>query len=154
MWFGRFDITVISFEINHQLFSRMMIIGVKQQPADPVYRFIGEAHSSWLDSKHHVSVIGERLENIPDKDYGEWASQFHKDVARTGQPRFDLVTAAIQAKPRTYHSRYERLLLPWSTAGDEILVTVCNRRVSDDGSLSSLTADPDSSAERNSLKSA
>ena len=154
MSFGRFDSTVISFAINHQLLSRMMIIGVRPRPADPVYRFIGETHSSWLDRTYHSSVIGERLENIPDKDYGEWASQFHKDVALTGQPRFDCVTAAINRPPRTYNSRYERLLLPWSTASDEILVTVCNRRVSDTPTVPPNFADDDSSALRNSLKSA
>jgi hypothetical protein len=154
MSFGRFDSTVISFAINHQLLARMMIVGVKPHAVDPVYRFIGEAHSSWLDRNYHANVIGERLENIPDKDYGGWASQFHKDVARTGQPRFDCVTAAIQRPPTTYHSRYERLLLPWTTASDEILVTVCNRRLPDEGMGPAAYAEPDSSDFRNSLKSA
>ncbi len=152
--FGRFDSTVISFAIDHGLLSRMMVIGVKPRPADPVYRFIGEAHSTWLDPSYHVSVIGERLENIPDKDYGEWASQFHKDVARTGQPRFDCVTAAIQRQPGTYRSRYERLVLPWTTPSDEILVTVCNRRLAEEGTLLPSYAEPESSAAKNSLKSA
>jgi hypothetical protein len=153
--FGRFDSTVISFAINHQLLSRMMVIGVKPRGAtDPVYRFIGEAHSSWLDRSYHVSVIGERLENIPDKDYGEWAAQFHKDVARTGQPRFDCVTAAIQRQPRPYHTRYERLLLPWSTPSDEILVTVCNRRIPDEAIALPSLCEPESSVARNSSKSA
>lgn len=152
--FGRFDSTVISFAINHQLLSRMMVIGVRPRAPDPVYRFIGEAHSTWLDRNYHVSVIGERLENIPDKEYGEWASQFHKDVARTGQPRFDCVTAAIQREPRIYHTRYERLLLPWSTASDEILVTVCNRRLCDEGTVPASFFETESSDARNSLKSA
>jgi len=154
MSFGRFDSTVISFAINHQLLSRMMIIGVKPRPADPVYRFIGEAHSTWLERPYHTSVLGENVANIPDKDYGEWAAQFHKDVAMNGQPRFDCVTASIQRTPRTYHSRYERLLLPWSTASDEILVTVCNRRVSDAAVLPLGLADDIAPEPRNSLKSA
>jgi hypothetical protein len=152
--FGQFDSTVISFAINHQLLSRMVIIGVKPRPADPVFRFIGENHSSWLDRNYHVSVIGEKLENMPDKDYGGWASEFYKDVASTGQPRFDCVTAAIQRQPRTYHTRYERLVLPWTTPSDEILVTVCNRRLADEGPPSPLYAEPASSSAKNSLKSA
>jgi len=129
--FGRFDSTVISFAINHQLLARMLIVGVKPQPADPVWRFIGEAHVSWLDRNHHISVIGDPVANIPDKEYGSWASEFYKDVARTGQPRFDCVNALIQRQPRPYQSRYERLVLPWRTASDEILLTVCNRRLSE-----------------------
>jgi len=152
--FGQFDSTVISFAINHQLLSRMVIIGVKPRPADPVFRFIGEDHSSWLDRNYHVSVIGEKLENMPDKDYGGWASEFYKDVASTGQPRFDCVTAAIQRQPSTYHTRYERLVLPWTTPSDEILVTVCNRRLADEGPPSPVYAEPASSSAKNSLKSA
>lgn len=152
--FGQFDSTVISFAINHQLLSRTVIIGVKPRPADPVFRFIGEAHSTWLDRDYHVSVIGEKLAHIPDKDYGEWASEFYKDVASTGQPRFDCVTAVIQRPPRAYHSRYERLVLPWTTSSNEKLVTVCNRRLVDDDMLSPSYAELESSADKNSPKSA
>jgi hypothetical protein len=152
MSFGRFDSSVISFAINHKLLQRMLIIGVRGESQDPIYRFIGEGHSTWLDRRYHASLLGERLGNIPDKDYAEWAGQFQKDVARTGQPRFDCVTAAINRPPNTYRSRYERLLLPWTTSGDEILVTVCNRRLCDEGALS--LAESDSSAAKNSLKSA
>jgi hypothetical protein len=150
--FGRFDSTVISFAINHQLLPRMAIIGVKPRPAEPVFRFLGEAHSNWLDRKHH-SLIGESLQNLPDKDYGNWASEFYKDVASTGQPRFDCVTAMIHRQSGPYQTRYERLVLPWTTPSDEILVTVCNRRLSEEGMLSPL-GPSDSSLARNSLKSA
>jgi hypothetical protein len=153
MSFGQFDSSVIAFAINHQLMSRLAIIGVKPRPADPVWRFLGEAHSSWLDRKHHLNVVGERMENIPDKDYGRWASAFYRDVAGTGQPRFDCVTASIRRDANTYRSRYERLLLPWSTSTDEILVTVSNRRLGEESALPSY-AEPDSSEARNSVKSA
>jgi hypothetical protein len=153
MSFGQFDSSVISFAITHKLMSRLAIIGVKPRPSDPVWRFLGEAHSSWLDRRHHLNVMGERMENIPDKDYGRWASAFYRDVASTGQPRFDCVTASIRRDANIYRSRYERLLLPWSTSTDEILVTVCNRRLGEESSLPSYV-EPDNSAARNSLKSA
>lgn len=151
--FGQFDSTIISFAINHHLLARMLIVGVRPQPADPVWRFIGEAHTSWLDRPHHLNVIGDRVENIPDKDYGRWASEFYKDVARTGQPRFDRVNASIQRQPQPYHSTYERLVLPWRTASEEMLVTVCNRRLPEmNAELPSYSAS-DNSAVMNSAKS-
>jgi len=153
MSLGHFDSTLIPFAIKHHLLSRIMIIGVRGGAADPVYRFVGDSHSTWLDQQYHSSIIGERLGNIPDRDYGEWASQFHKDVARTGRPRFDCVTAAIEGQPTIYKSRYERLLLPWSTGGAEILVTVCNRRLRDETEPTAPLGSADISDIRNSSKS-
>ena len=75
-------------------------------------------------------MIGEKLENLPDKDYGGWASEFYKSVASTGEPRYDYVTAAIRRRPDTFVTRYERLLLPWKTPSDEVLVTLWSRGLS------------------------
>jgi hypothetical protein len=129
--FGRFDTTVISFAINHHLLSQLLIMGIKPKPADPVFRFVGEAHASWLDRKYHLSVIGERAVNVPDKDYAGWAVEFYKNVASTGKPLFDCVTASIESRSKPYFTRYERLVLPWKTASDEILVTVSPRKLPD-----------------------
>jgi hypothetical protein len=130
MSFAHFDTSVIPFAIKHQLLSRMVIVGVKPRLAEPVFRFIGDGHANWLDSNEHLHVIGEKLENLPDKDYGGWTSEFYKRVASTGEPRYDHVTAAIHRRPDTYVTHYERLLLPWKTSSDEILVTLWSRGLS------------------------
>jgi hypothetical protein len=135
MSFGRFDTGLIPFAINHQLLPHMIIVGVKPQPAEPVFRFIGDAHSKWLEPRYHHTAIGEKLENFPDKDYGAWVSQYYKSVASTGQPRYDHITASIQRRAKPYVTYYERLLLPWSTASDEILVTLFSKRLSADSEL-------------------
>src|SRR5215469_841611 len=130
MSFAHFDPSVIPFAIKHQLLSRMVIVGVKPRVAEPVFRFIGDGHANWLDSNEHLHAIGEKLVNLPDKDYGGWTSEFYKRVASTGEPRYDYVTAAIHRRPDTYVTRYERLLLPWKTSSDEILVTLWSRGLS------------------------
>jgi hypothetical protein len=132
MSFGHFDPSVISFAIQHGLLSRLMIAGVEPRRPDPIIRFIGDGHANWLDNEYHFHAIGEKLENLPDKDYGGWVSQFYKNVARTGEPRYDYVTAAIRRKPDTYLTRYERLLLPWKTPSDEVLVTLSSRGLNTD----------------------
>jgi hypothetical protein len=157
MSFGHFDPTVISFAIKHNLISRMMIAGVGPRNPDPIYRFIGDGHTNWLDNEYHFRAIGEKLEHLPDKDYGRWISQFYKNVARTGEPRYDYVTATIRREPNTYFTRYERLLLPWKTPSDEVLVSLLSRGIdtdADNKSLSTLgSADLDNSASRNCARS-
>jgi hypothetical protein len=133
MSFGHFDPSVISFAIKQQLLSRMIIAGVKPPESEPIFRFIGDGHANWLDRDYHLHAIGEKMENQPDKEYGGWVSEFYKSVARTGQPRYDYVTASIQRPPGTYVTRYERLLLPWKTPSDEVLVTLSSRGLRADG---------------------
>lgn len=143
MSFGHFDPSVISFAINQQMLSRLMIFGVRPDWTDPVFRFIGDGFR-WLEGNYHFNAIGQTVENQPDKDYGEWVSEFYKSVARTGQPRYDHVTAAIQVapgKPKFFTSHYERLLLPWKTSSDEVLVSMLSRKLADRGAGASTDSD-------------
>jgi hypothetical protein len=133
MSFGSFDPTVISFAIKHQLLSRMMVVGVKPRREDPVFRFIGDGFN-WLEADYQFYGIGESIENQPDKEYGIWVAEFYKSVARTGQPRYDIIRAAIQAQPSQpglFMTRYERLLLPWRTPSEEVFVTLSSKRLDD-----------------------
>src|ERR1700751_144718 len=127
MSFGHFDPSVISFAIKKDLLSRLIIGGVRPRGTKPIFRFIGYGHTNWLDGNHHLHAIGEKVQDQPDKNYGQWVSQFYQSVASTGQPRYDYVTAAIQRPPGTLTTRYERLLLPWKTPSDEVLVTLSSR---------------------------
>jgi hypothetical protein len=153
MSFGHFDPTVISFAIKQDLLSRMIIVGVRPRGPDPIFRFIGDGHTNWLDSSYHLHAIGNKVENQPDKDYGIWVSQFYKGVASTGQPRYDYVTAAIERPPGTFTTRYERLLLPWKTPSDEVLVTLSSRGLRGETAAKPSLAEPESSLIRYSARS-
>jgi hypothetical protein len=134
MSFGQFSPSVISFAIEHRLLSRMMIAGVKPQRTEPVFRFIGDGFN-WLADDYKFYGLGEKIENLPDKEYGAWVSEFYKSVANTGQPRYDHVTAMIhasEAEASPYLTRYERLLLPWKTPSSEILVTLSSLQLGDE----------------------
>jgi hypothetical protein len=133
MLFGHFDPSVISFAIKQQMLSRMMIVGVVPHKPDPVFRFIGDGFK-WLETDYQFYGIGEKIENQPDKEYGSWVAEFYKAVASTGQPRYDIVSAAIQARPSgpsLFLTRYERLLLPWRTPSEEVFVTLSSKRLPD-----------------------
>jgi hypothetical protein len=131
MSFGFFDSTVIAFAIKQQLLSRMMIVGVTPQRDDPIFRFIGDGFP-WTDHDYKMGAIGRRIDEQPDKEYGAWVSEFYKFSARTGQPRYDFVTAAIQrwpGKSEGYITHYERLLLPWKTPSEEVFVMLLSKTV-------------------------
>ncbi len=135
--FGHFDPTVISLAVAHGLWPRMLIFGLKPREFEPVFRFVGGRNSNgiWLGRDSQINAIGEKVANQPDKEYGAWVSQFYKLVATTGQPRYDIVTAAIQTsrdRAQSYVTRYERLLLPWKTPSEEVFVTVWSKRLGDE----------------------
>jgi hypothetical protein len=151
--FGHFDPNLIPFMIQYQLLSRLVIVGIKPRINDPIFRFIGDGHSTWLDPKHQTSAIGEKIVNLPDKDYGSWAAEFYKNVTRTGQPRYDYVTATIQGGTKPYITRYERLLLPWKTRSEEVLVTLWSKGLAGANDPNSVSADPDSWSDKNMARS-
>ncbi len=135
--FAQFDPGVISLAVEYGLWSRMIIFGLKAPEFEPVFRFVGARNSNgiWLGRDSQINVIGEKVRNQPDKEYGAWVSQFYKSVATTGQPRYDIVTAAIQTShdhTQAYVTRYERLLLPWKTPSEEVFVTMWSKRLGDE----------------------
>jgi hypothetical protein len=155
MSFGFFDASVISFAVEHQLLSRLMVFGVKPSGGDPVFRFIGDGFQ-WLGRDYQLFGVGQSVENQPDKDYGRWVSEFYKSVATTGQPRYDHVTAGIRLtpdEPKLFVSRYERLLLPWKTPSEEVFVSMLSRKVPDAGERSFNAAESENSVIRISAKS-
>jgi hypothetical protein len=128
--FGHFDPNLITLAMRSQLLPRLAIIGVKPRQKEPVWRFIGYGHR-WMGSEYPHTGVGEKVANIPDKDYGEWASEFYRSVADSGRPRYDLIRTSVQyadepGKPWRPIC-YERLLLPWKTPSDEVFVTMCSR---------------------------
>jgi hypothetical protein len=126
--FAHFDPSFISLTVRQQLLPLTAIVGVKPPTNEPVFRFIGDGHR-WVGTQYRVNGLGEKVENLPDRDYGGWVAEFYRSVASSGQPRYDVVTAAMQyedeaGKPRRL-VRYERLMLPWKTPSDEIFVSSC-----------------------------
>jgi hypothetical protein len=151
--FGNFDPAVMSIASRNDLLPRLVIVGFESKTTRPILRFFGERHR-WAGDRFRVNGIGRPVDAMPDKEYGAWLRQFYEWVASTGQPRYDLVTAEME-----YHSeagatrrlaRYERLLLPWRTRSDEMLVTACTKVLSDEGSANLRESGSDSTLVKNS----
>lgn len=155
--FGHFDSSITALALRHDLLSRMVIVGIRPRDREPRFRFIGEGHR-WMGSEYLLKGLGEKVENLPDKEYGAWAGEFYKAVAASGQPRYDVVSAALQyqneeRRPRRM-IRYERLLLPWKTPSEEVFVTLCSKLVGSAASAEASYSPPDSATSRKSANSA
>jgi hypothetical protein len=114
------------FAMQHGIFSRMMIAGVRKREPAPKFRYIGEGFAPLWGEAFTVSAIGEPIQNQPDKEYGAWVSRFYSEVAETARPRFDIVEVIVPKAQRGPWIRYERLLLPWRTPSGEVLVTLAS----------------------------
>lgn len=153
--FATFDPNVLPLAISHGLLSRFAIVSTKPGARDPVFRFIGDAHR-WLGDGYQFRGLGEKVEDIADKTYGQWLARYFDGVATSAQPRYEVVTANIQYQNEPGRPRravhYERLLLPWKTVSGEVLVTSCAKIVSSDkAGVSSFTTDK--SVAKNSARS-
>jgi hypothetical protein len=128
--FANFDASIIPLAAAHRLLSRLMVIGVKPRQSDPVWRFIGDGHK-WIGGRYQLNGIGEKVADMPDKDYGAWVAEFYRSVAASGQPRYDLVSADLHYEDEAGRPHrpvsYERLLLPWKTPSEEVFLTMCSR---------------------------
>jgi hypothetical protein len=135
--FGHFDSSVIGLAFTTNLLPLMVIVGFDKQESDPIFRFIGPGHV-WAGQKFQIDGVGEKVENIPDREYGHWVSEIQRAVASSAQPRYDVVTADMRVvdaagRPKTTR-RYERLLLPWRTPSGEVFITSCARSGASAGS--------------------
>ena len=127
--FGNFDASVFDIAARHDLLARSAVAGFDANDDNrPVFRFIGGAHR-WGGEKYPLDGLHRPIDQMPDREYGAWVSEFYKAMRTSGQPRLDRVTVNMEyqsepGKPRRQVS-YERLLLPWRTSTGETLVTSC-----------------------------
>src|SRR5881227_3749997 len=84
--FAHFDPSFISLTVRQQLLPLTAIVGVKPPTNEPVFRFIGDGHR-WVGTQYRVNGLGEKVENLPDRDYGGWVAEFYRSAASSGQPR-------------------------------------------------------------------
>ena len=124
-----------------------MVIGIDPKQPDPTFRFIGEGYAVY-GGDYFLRAVGHKVTDQPDKRYGAWVAPFYTEVAATWHPRLDRCFAPIKDATRP-HLRYERLILPWSTASGEVLLTLSTRFLAPaDAAATGSAADGDSSSDK------
>ncbi len=146
--FGNFDEKVLDLASRNNLLPLTAIVAFDSPESAPVFRYIGNGHR-YTTRQFHVDAIGEKVENMPDREYGHWITEFHRSVASSGQPRFDQVTATINGDGDDGRHRrslaFHRLLLPWRMPSGELLITSCAAKLEPDRATNLLPQAPDSS---------
>jgi len=146
--FGNFDDKVFEIASRNDLLSLMAIVAFETRQSSPVFRYIGNGHR-YTTRQFHVDAIGEKVEDMPDREYGHWITEFHRSVAISGRPRFDRITATIDGPgedgKRSRSLSYDRLLLPWRTPSGELLITSCAAKLDPDRDTNLLPQAPASS---------
>lgn len=120
----RFGDQTVDFLVRYNLLSRTVIASRNTATREPVFKFIGDGFS-FYESDWGLKAIGEPIANQPDRDYGRWTAKIYENAIDGDQPVLEDVDARIWGGPGlgTRHSRYRRLLLPWTTSSNEKVVT-------------------------------
>jgi hypothetical protein len=67
-----------------------------------------------------LSLIGQDYHNLPDADFGRWSAQGYLETLLARKPHLSSMLADLHAPDgKIARSRYDRLLLPWRSAGGE-----------------------------------
>ncbi len=125
-----FDDTTMPFLIGYGLDYRLIVM-TAEDAGDPLrFQFMGEGFK-FYDARQKANIIGAPIDHQPDSDYGRWLASQYSKVVETGKPSLDYVTACIRSDQGPgRRSRYERLLLPWRTADNRLLVTCASILIS------------------------
>jgi hypothetical protein len=72
-----------------------------------------------------MQLLGRDIDDQPDGRYGAWISEPYRVFMHEDEPSLQLVEVAIPSRSsrQVVRARYERLLLPWQTAGGEKWIT-------------------------------
>lgn len=125
-----FDDTTMPFLLAFGLDYRLIVMTADGGGEPLRFQFMGEGFK-FYDDRQKANIIGAPIDHQPDADYGRWLAAQYSKVAETGKPSLDYVTACIRPDHGAgRRSRYERLLLPWRTADNRLLVTCASVLIS------------------------
>jgi hypothetical protein len=117
-----------SFLVATGLYDRAMVVERRGDNGDFLFRHSGRRiqlyEPSWAEA-----ALGRRLQDQPDRLYGEWIADACRSVDDRQVPRYDLIAARVSEADQAARSwRYERLMLPWRSAAGQRLVVSISRR--------------------------
>lgn len=125
-----FDDTTLPFLISYGLDFRLSVVTAPRMGEPLRFQFFGDGFK-FYDDHQKMKVIGAPIEDQPDAEYGRWLAEQYDAVVASGRPALDYVTARITPDSGPgRRSRYERLLLPWRTNDQKVIVTCASILIS------------------------
>ena len=68
-------------------------------------------------------MVGREFGEHPDGDYGAWVVESYDETCWHRRPRVESVRALVRtSKTMTLRTRYDRVLIPWRSKGDDLLI--------------------------------
>ena len=130
--FGRFDGTTLPFLSRFGFLPRLVIITSPNAGEAPRFQFIGSGVRAYEDEATMMQLIGQPVDQQPNKAYGEWICSQYRGMIDAWQPRLDAVQVAMPRNEQDVRRfSYDRLLLPWRSENGTPLLTVTTVVTSD-----------------------
>lgn len=122
----RFSYDVAQFMVNFGLFDRATLA----RPAEEgtiVWHHLGDKLNMYErdDKAWHLDLVGRPVAQQRDENYGAFVQTAFQRAIVSGEPRLDHVDAVIRNQRGSHRSRYDRLILPWtSDHGGSVITTL------------------------------
>lgn len=109
---GRYDASVDRYLQSSELIDRTLLVEEHPQ-IGLTLKFSGDGFSIYDDFKLK-QMVGRKLTDQPDPQYGQWTAQSYTECMKTGAPLADDIDAIIEAEGHdSRRRRYQRLILRW-----------------------------------------
>ena len=128
--FQTFDETTLSFLSRFGFMPRLVLVTAANAADTPRFQFIGLGLRLY-DEKTMMELVGQPIDQQPDKKLGAWINAQYRSLLDTNKPRLDSVQVAVtQTTSDKRHVGYDRLMLPWRAQNGTLLITVTSVRTS------------------------
>jgi hypothetical protein len=107
---------------QHGLWERSILMRQRSNGSTLVFEHFGPG-IKFLQPCDALQLIGRDFDALHDRNYGNWVGRAYDKSVSSGRLRLDSIRAQIQmAEAASLRGRYDRLLMPWCTAGSDIFV--------------------------------
>jgi hypothetical protein len=115
---GRLPNNLVSLLNGHRLQGRAALLRNPSGTGRLVYEHVGSSYSFLGNACQPLLLIGQDIEMLPDRAYGGKAARSYYECLNDQEPRLETVNAVMRrADGQSVWSYYDRVLLPWRTAG-------------------------------------
>lgn len=107
---------IIALLHRHRLQGRAALLRNPAGSGRLVYEHVGSTYSFVGDACLPLLLVGQDIEMLPDRDYGDWAAGSYYECLTDKEPRLETVSAIMgRSDGQRVWSYYDRVLLPWRT---------------------------------------
>lgn len=107
--------------LRNGLRNRFTAIRLERQSGALVVEGMGDGYTMF-DEKARMALVGKRIDDQLDFDYGRWIASGFRNMLQRGEPVIEDVDAIV-ARPSLVRYRYRRLVVPATRGAETWLLT-------------------------------